>query len=184
MKNVIYGLRDPRNDVHYYIGKSTIGNKRALSHLKISHSDKVNEWIAEVRKNGFEPLVDIIDEVDDINLLGEREKFWIKFYFEKNPMLLNGYLKPQYINFSVNEKKEVRLLNESLPQLHLLLKNARKAQKLNQIEMSNISGISLGTLKRIEQGESNVSFSNFLKYLKALNHETDNILSTIGVVEG
>ena len=45
MENIIYGLRDPRNDVYQYIGKSTVGSKRALEHLTLSHSDKVNEWV-------------------------------------------------------------------------------------------------------------------------------------------
>jgi hypothetical protein len=43
MKNIIYGLKDPRNDVYCYIGKSTVGEKRALSHLTKSHSKKVQE---------------------------------------------------------------------------------------------------------------------------------------------
>ena len=168
MINIIYGLRDPRNDIHYYIGKSTVGSKRALSHLKTSHSDKINEWVSEVRKNGYEPLVDIIEEVEDINKLADREKYWIGFYFEQNPMLLNEHLKPRHINFSVNEQKEVKILSDSLPQLHVLLKKARKSRKITQVEMAEMAGVSLGTLKRLEQGEVNVSLSNFLNYLNAL----------------
>ena len=36
--NLIYGLRDPRNDVYKYIGKTTIGVKRPLKHLIKSHN--------------------------------------------------------------------------------------------------------------------------------------------------
>ena len=43
-RNIIYGLRDPRNDVYQYIGKSTVGVKRPISHLTKSHSPKVKEW--------------------------------------------------------------------------------------------------------------------------------------------
>ena len=60
MKNIIYGLRDPRNDVYQYIGKSTVGSKRALQHLIKSHSEKVNEWVANLNENWLYPLVDII----------------------------------------------------------------------------------------------------------------------------
>jgi len=178
MKNIIYGLRDPRNDIYYYIGKSTVGNSRALSHLKKSHSDIVNEWVVEVRKNGFEPFVDIIEEVEDLNNLSDREKHWIKHYIEINPVLLNKQLKPKHINFSINEKKEVQLLDDVLPRLHILLKGGRKTRKLNQKEMANICGISLGTLKRIERGVTSVSLSHFIKYLKVFGFNMDNMLST------
>jgi len=171
MINIIYGLRDPRNDVHYYIGKSTVGNKRALSHLKTSHSDKINEWVADVRKNGFEPLVDIIEEVQDVNELAEREKFWVRFYFEQNPMLLNEQLKPRHVNLtvSVNERNELKLLDDTLPRLHILLKKARKVSKINQKEMAERAGISYGTLKRIESGEETVSICNYTKYVTSLS---------------
>lgn len=47
-KNIIYGLRDPRNDVYQYIGKSTIGESRPLQHLTKSHSSNVNNWVKEL----------------------------------------------------------------------------------------------------------------------------------------
>ena len=45
MINIIYGLRDPRNDVYQYIGKSSVGAKRAIQHLTKSHSESVNCWV-------------------------------------------------------------------------------------------------------------------------------------------
>ncbi len=171
MKNIIYGLRDPRNDVHYYIGKSTVGKSRALSHLKQSHSDKINDWVAEVRKNGFEPLVDIIEEVEDVNKLVEREKHWVKYHYEINPVLLNEHLKPRHINnneLSVDEKKELEFLKNTLPRLPILLRKERKSKKISQMEMAERTGISLGTLKNLEQNNLHVGITHFMKYVSVL----------------
>ena len=51
MKNIIYGLADTRNDLVYYVGKTTTNIKRPLSHLTKSHSEDVNNWIKSVRDN-------------------------------------------------------------------------------------------------------------------------------------
>lgn len=171
MINIIYGLRDPRNDVYYYIGKSTVGNSRPLSHLRKSHSDKVNAWVEEVRKNGFEPLVDIIEEVEDINALSDREKHWIKHYFEINPILLNEQLKPRNINtneLSIEEKKDLELVKNVLPRLWVLLRKERKRRKISQENMAEETGISLGTLKNLEQNNIQVGVTHFMKYMRVL----------------
>ena len=170
MLNIIYGLRDPRNDTYSYIGKSTVGNKRALSHLKISHSKRVNEWVEDLRQKRFEPLVDIIETVDDINMLAEREKYWVKHYFEINPFLLNSQLKPRNINLVVTaeERKDLEVLKTVLPNLHHLLKKERKVRKISQQEMAEKAGISLGTLKNLEQNRSHVGIEFFLHYIDAL----------------
>jgi len=64
MLNIIYGLRDPRNDVYNYIGKSTVGNSRPLEHLKRSHSKEVREWGIYLESKGLTMIIDIIEEVD------------------------------------------------------------------------------------------------------------------------
>lgn len=77
MKNIIYGLLDSKNDTIYYVGKSTVGNVRALSHLKQSHSDKVNNWVTEVTESGFHVNVIIIEELELLEHLNDREKHWV-----------------------------------------------------------------------------------------------------------
>ena len=187
--NIIYGLRDPRNDVYHYVGKSTVGDVRALSHLKLSHSKKVNEWVDEVRHDGFEPLVDVIEEVLSLNDLPEREKYWIQHYTQINPNMLNSHMvKTANIYFTYDEMERVKLLNSELPELYLLLKKGRKCRKLSRQEMSDITGISVGTIKRMENGETSVGLNSFLKYLKVFGWDVDNILATrnenTGVPEG
>ena len=89
MKNIIYGLRDPRNDVYQYIGKSTVGEQRPLQHLTQSHSAQVNEWVKMLADNWLYPKIDIIEEVENLNDLAIREKYWIAYYHDINPNLLN-----------------------------------------------------------------------------------------------
>ena len=61
MINIVYGLRDPRNDVYQYIGKSTVGEKRPLQHLTKSHSDTVNEWVKLLEDQWLYPQIDVIE---------------------------------------------------------------------------------------------------------------------------
>ena len=71
--NLIYGLRDPRNDVYKYIGKTTVGNGRPLKHLVKSHNQLVNDWVDELSKLGSSPYVDIIEKDISLELLSEKK---------------------------------------------------------------------------------------------------------------
>ena len=59
---LIYGLRCPKTDDYKYIGKSSSGMQRAQAHLTYSHNESVNYWVAELREQGFCPLIDVIEE--------------------------------------------------------------------------------------------------------------------------
>lgn len=171
MENLIYGLRDPRNNVYCYIGKTTVGKSRPLSHLRNSHSSTVNDWVNEIRTNGFEPIVDVIEEVENINDLTNREKYWIRYYLDINPNLLNEVLyngKYSINALSNDEKKSLEFAFTILPDLPNLLKNERKSRKINQKDMAKLSNISLGTLKNLERNNFHVGMDNYLKYLKVL----------------
>ena len=167
--NIIYGLKDPRNDVYQYIGKSTVGNKRALQHLKKSHSSKVNEWVALLESKFVYPIVDIIEKVEDIDNLSEREKHWINYYKDINPDLLNIQLiekKP------VNRKKdkdegEYQFMLKILFKIPDILKKERKYRKLTQDEMAKEMNVSRSTLSLCENS-ANVTFKTIQKYFLTL----------------
>jgi hypothetical protein len=116
IKNIVYGLRDPRNDVYYYIGKSSVGMKRPMTHLVESHSEKVNAWVTELKEKGYFPLIDIIEEVEDLDDLSEREKYWIAYYYEINPNLLNStsLLKKEVKGRKVEDKIDLESVLEIL----------------------------------------------------------------------
>jgi hypothetical protein len=88
--NLIYGLRDPRNDVYRYIGKTTVGVSRPLSHLIKSHNKSVNNWVEELSFLGLKPIVDIIEDEIKIDELSTYEKRYISYYSDLHGQLFNG----------------------------------------------------------------------------------------------
>ena len=169
MINIIYGLKDPRNDVYQYIGKSSVGSKRALTHLTKSHSEIVNEWISSLNENWLYPIVEIIEEVDDINQLSEREEYWIEYYYSINPMLLNKKLISKNLNNirSEEEENDFNCLVRLCYNIHTILKNERLYRNITQEEMSKKLGINRSTLSLLESGH-NVGFDIIQKYIITL----------------
>ncbi|EJA3105383.1 helix-turn-helix domain-containing protein [Vibrio vulnificus] len=168
-KNIIYGLRDPRNDLYYYIGKSTVGVSRPLSHLEKSHSQKVNEWVDSLKNNGFSPMIDIIEEVEELNNLAEREKAWIEYYYEINEDLLNVMLLPREIEELRSDSTDLEF--ESLLKLFSnfrhILKRERVFRGLTQEEMSNLANLSRKTVSSLENG-ANVKTGVIESYIEVL----------------
>ncbi len=169
MINLIYGLRDPRNDVYQYIGKSTVGTKRALQHLVKSHSPKVNEWINNLSENWLYPIVDIIEEVNELDKLSIREKYWIDYYYEINPGLLNIQLidHPLQNIRGEDDEKEFDFLNKVIFNIPQILKRERLCRNLTQEEMGKHMKVSRSTISLCENGE-NVGISIIQRYVLTL----------------
>lgn len=169
MINIVYGLRDPRNDVYQYIGKSTVGLRRPLTHLTKSHSDRVNEWVSKLAEDWKYPIVDIIEEVDNIDDLAEREKYWIDYYFGLNPDLLNIQLidKNKFGLLSEEDEENFNYLSKIIFDIPNLLKKERLCRNISQQEMADKLNISRSTLSLLENGHS-VGFSLIQNYIMAL----------------
>jgi len=168
--NIVYELRDPRNDVYYYIGKSSVGNRRALSHLKHSHSEYVNNWILELKNINIEPVVDIIETVYDLNDLADREKYWINFYKNINPEILNIIYVDKSINSPITKDDDelFDFLCNNIENIYKILRKKRKYLGITTTEASMSMGISRNTLFLLEKENSHVSFKNIIKYVKYL----------------
>jgi predicted DNA-binding protein (UPF0251 family) len=167
--NIIYGLRDPRNDVYQYIGKSTVGKERALQHLTKSHSDRVNQWVDMLKEKWLYPSVDIIDEVENIDDLSERESYWISYYKEINPYLLNIQLPDKKINNvrSDEDEAEYEFMLKVLFKIPEILKRERVYRRITQEEMAKNMKVSRSTLSLCERS-ANVTFEIIQKYFVAL----------------
>jgi DNA-binding XRE family transcriptional regulator len=167
--NLIYGLRDPRNDVYYYIGKTTVGNNRPLKHLIKSHNTTVNDWVNQLESLGLVPAVDVIEKDILLENLAEREKFWIDYHYDLNPELFNIRLLPETINKIRTQDDDAKF--NSLVNLVLdignILKTERISRKLTQDELAKKAGLSRSTISLCE-GANNVTVEAIKKYLAAL----------------
>lgn len=171
--NIVYALLDPRNDLVYYVGKSTIGTKRPLTHLYKSHSSKVNEWVEDLKTKGFDPDIYIIEENIDLFDLIEREKYWIIHYKYVNPNLLNIFCfsKLLKITNTQEERDEFELLSTYINNLGSIVFKQRILRNISQDELARNAGISRSTISLIERNR-NASLSSIKKCLSELQkHE-------------
>lgn len=92
---IIYTLSDPDSGQVMYVGKSVNPTKRLKSH--VSNCDggvQKRKWVAELKSLGKQPIMNIVDIVENGDDWRTREKEWIHRYFAENPKLLNVIHKP------------------------------------------------------------------------------------------
>lgn len=84
MKFYVYHLVDPNTNIPFYVGKGT--GDRANSHLKKydNHNNYKKNKIISIRKQGLEPIVNIIFECDSEGEAWQREIEEISKYGRKN----------------------------------------------------------------------------------------------------
>ena len=73
----IYGLVDPRTREICYIGKTNNTKKRLRQHLGRSRVVAVREWVNDLQVHGFNPLMIILEKVEDENKVKPCEQWWI-----------------------------------------------------------------------------------------------------------
>lgn len=169
MKNIVYGLVDSRNDLIYYVGKSSVGDVRALSHLTNSHSDKVNKWIKDVRDNWGDIKVILIEEIEELGFLAEREQYWISYYKTINDNLLNIKCVNKTLNelYTKEDEEKFSELKRSIIFCGDVIKKERMSLGITQEDLSKISDINRWTLSQIENNRD-VSISSIKKCLLGL----------------
>ena len=166
--NIIYALKCPiTGDVHY-IGKSKRGLIRPFSHLSISHSDKIREWVSDLSLINNKPVVSVIEEVNDESDLDAKERYWINYYLNKGCHLLNSVLvspvmiNPKIVYTELNKKvSDIILIGEAV-------KKRRKDLGLNQSELAEKAGVALTVVRKIEQGKENFNFESLISILSLL----------------
>lgn len=170
-KRFIYALQCPfTNDIHY-IGKTTQGMLRPLQHLSNSHSEKVKDWVDELKSIGHSPLVKIIESVSSTDDLDLRERYWIQYYLNKNAFLLNSSL----ITPLLISKKFDDIVGKGSWEKRVakFIKEKRKAIGITQPEFAEKCGISLKVLRKIEQGKTNYMLDGLIQILKMFGCSID-----------
>ena len=176
--NLIYGLRDSRNDTYFYIGKTTLGIKRPLSHLTKSHNEKVNNHVKLLKDLGEKTFIDILEENIELEYLSEREKYWINYYSEIYELynLKDFYNERsekviEIQNIDIEETNKMLFLLKNIPKI---ISNKRKYLLMKQSNLALESGLNRSTITQIEKGEA-ITVSSLIKVLEVLcNNEIKN----------
>lgn len=170
-KRFIYGLHCPFTDDIHYIGKTTQGMIRPMQHLSNSHSEKVNQWVTELKIIGHSPIVKILENVALSDDLDTRERFWIQYYLNKNAFLLNSSLiTPILISKNFDELVGNGNWEKRVAKF---IKEKRKISQLTQPEFAQKCGISLKVLRKIEQGKTNYMIDGLLQILNMFGCSID-----------
>ena len=174
-QRLIYSLCCPfTNEVHY-IGKSTQGMIRPLNHLSNSHSEKVKEWVNNLKEIGHAPVVKVLEYVSLEEDIDGRERYWIQREINKGSLLLNSFL----ITPLLIESKLDNLLGngedmESF-KIGVFIKERRKRLKMNQEEFAGRAGVALTVVRKLEQGKTNLNIDSLLQVLKMFGCTIDVI---------
>jgi DNA-binding XRE family transcriptional regulator len=175
--NLIYGLRDPRNDVYMYIGKTTVGESRPLQHLIKSHNHLVNDWVKELSELSLTPFVDVIEKDIPLSSLAERELHYINYYSDHHESLLNGAGRiaecisspPQ---FSANDiEKTIQVLLN----LEEVYKRIKISTGYSCDYISEFIGVGRKTIYNIKKNELSVMLETVIKFMFLANHDIEEL---------
>lgn len=138
-RHFVYSLTDPRTNVVRYVGRSSSGFKRPISHWgrDLNKRDYCHAWVRSLVSGGLLPEIDVLEEFDknlpkeELNRrLNDAEIFWIEYLrYIGSPLTnlrsggLNGYhseetkrkigLKSASISNEVREKKRKSMLGKN-----------------------------------------------------------------------
>jgi y4mF family transcriptional regulator len=165
-QRLIYSLQCPFTNEIHYIGKSTQGMIRPLSHLSNSHSEKVKQWVDNLKEIGHSPIVEVIEYVSLDDDIDARERYWIQREVNKGSILLNSCLvTPLLIESKLDELLGDGEGMESF-KIGNFIKERRKRLKLTQEEFAGRAGVALTVIRKLEQGKTNLNIDSLLKVLK------------------
>lgn len=166
-KNIIYGLVCPFTEQIRYVGQSTVGLYRPLTHLRKSHSTKVNEWVNELKEIGFEPKIILLEECENEQLLNDKERFWIYKILKEKGMLLNVSFVTAAMLFANHTMPEAN--NGDLVNIRTFIKKSRRELKLTQEKLAKKAKVGLRFIRDLEQGKMTVRLDKVMDCLNELD---------------
>lgn len=167
--NLIYALYCPIHNKPVYIGQSSVGMNRPFKHIKEkSHSIKVNSWIEDLRHQGLEPILVILEHNFEDKYLNDKEQFWINKHLNKGCLLFNqNGISPAFY-----QATEFDIVNaDFLYEIRMFIKGRRKILKMTQKELAERAGVGLRFLRELEQGnKSNFNTASIEKVLMLMGN--------------
>jgi hypothetical protein len=166
-KFLVYGLCCPFTGNLHYIGKSTLYMIRPMEHMTDSHSEKINEWVSQLRLLGNKPVIKILEVCTEKNL-NEREIAWIKKSSEDGCFLLN--VAHNHVNKIISQK-EYNFEYSDIITIVNRIKETRQALNMRQEDLCILAKISRPTLIAIENGNKKTIYDNLKRVLNILGYE-------------
>lgn len=165
MENIIYSLFCPMRNKPVYVGLSTKGISRPFDHIsEKSHSIKVNTWISYLKSIGEKPVLVILEkDINDMEILKAKEKFWINHYISEGNLLLNL----QNVRSESLEALEFEQTSDEsyISEIGDYVKGRRKLLKLTQKELADKIGLGLRFIREIEQKKKKNFYLGTVNYL-------------------
>jgi excisionase family DNA binding protein len=89
-KSSVYALGDPRTGEIRYIGIANDVYSRYAQHLNHPHLNKEkNTWMEDIKAAGIVPTLTILEPDVSVDMIYEREKYWIQHYQALGASLTN-----------------------------------------------------------------------------------------------
>lgn len=152
--NLIYVLKDPRNDLGVYVGKTTIGVARPIKHVHYSHNEHVRKWVEELRMLQLSPKVEILEKDILLEELSNKELFWISEFTAINENLFNvaSMKESKTILFFELNTQILENMDCFINDIPHFFKSVRWSYKLTQSQLCDYLNITRSTLTLIENG--------------------------------
>jgi len=164
---IVYGIKNPATQQFIYVGKSSQWLIRPRQHLKRPAANSLlRQEIINIRNCGLEPLIEVIENIEDRGLLSEREKFWIQEYIQLGHPLCNQLLSGRHPACGPR-------MHEGRTKLARFIKTIRMEMGMDQFSFAKSIGIGVKALRSMEQGNYNTSLHSFIKILDKAGYDFD-----------
>lgn len=144
--NLIYGILDPRTNVCVYVGQTTEGIKRPITHLVNSHNYMLRRFVSELLKDNLVPHIHIFESNLSINQLDEKESYWVKSMSDKNPNLFNIMLNRKEDFFNDFDRDHILFLRYLISDVTNIVKSIRIKYGLSQQDVADLCGVNRSTI--------------------------------------
>lgn len=154
-KRLIYALCCPVTKEIHYIGKSSQGFVRPKQHLSNSHSEKISEWVKDLKFLGKSPDIKILKYLDDHEDLDTLERYFVDKHMADGAYLLNHTLvTPIMISQHIVQSTDNIF---DISEIANFVKARRKQTGLSQEEFADRAGVALTVIRKIEQNDPSLS---------------------------
>ncbi len=102
---IVYSLIDPRDHKARYVGCSADLYARFLQHLRCDGTNVQKDiWIQDLRKAGYLPIVQTLEQVEAHEQAKAREDYWMHHYLYLGMPLLNVVLPAPHKRAETGQK--------------------------------------------------------------------------------